>query len=123
MFLVLFSLDKRFLESIEVEVEYDTSLFGELGKKSLNEVLLGEFAQINLLLCGLSSHLDRLGNNLRHRNWSGNLELGVEELLLRRLLNGHGFGDLRLDKLIAEVRLGGSLNNNGLFNNSRSLVL
>ena len=123
MFLVLFSLDKRFLESIEVEVESDTSLFGELGKKSLNEVLLGEFAQINLLLCRLSPHLDRLGNNLRHRDRSGNLELGVEELLLRRLLNGHGFGDLRLDKLIAEVRLGGSLNNNRLFNNSRSLVL
>ena len=104
-------------------MESNTSLFGELGKKSLNEVLLGEFAQINLLLCGFSPHLDRLGNDLGHRNGSGNLELGVEELLLRRLLNGHGFRDLRLDKLIAEVRLGGSLNNNGLFNNSRSLVL
>lgn len=91
---------------------------GELGKESLDELLLGELAQVNLA-GGLRLGLDGLDNNLRNRHGSRNLELWVEVLLLLRLLDGDHFGGLRLDELVVVLRLG----RNVLLNNSWGRVV
>jgi len=91
---------------------------GELGKESLDELLLGELAQVNLA-GGLRLGLDGLDNNLRNRHGSRNLELRVEVLLLLRLLDGDHFGGLRLDELVVVLRLG----RNVLLNNSWGRVV